>query len=82
MTFVNAGSREIYILGEYTAYRIAHESPEEQREILKRDYRDILLKAAAQYTDSRYAGVAQMAGECAQLLAEKVKRKPRRKRWT
>jgi hypothetical protein len=85
----------IRFLTGHQAYRIAHESEEEQREILKRDYRHTLLKAVEQY-GPKYGGLdPEIEGtscstqlgigiveECKALLAEKVKRrKPKKSRF-
>ncbi len=75
-------SKKIFLLGRNQAYRIAHADEDEQREILKRDYRHVLLKAIEQY-GAKYGNIvptedgkwseragAYLIKECERLLAE------------
>jgi hypothetical protein len=84
--------RPITFLSRNQAYRIAHESSEEQREVLKRDYRDALLRAIEQY-EPKYGDCilnedskpsekmgARLLTDCKALLAEKLKRNRTRPR--
>jgi hypothetical protein len=71
------------LLSRAAAYRIAHNPDAEQREILKRDYRDALLNAVSFFgpsadltaTGGYTKNITAMVVECTKLLAEKVKRR-------